>query len=414
MDPKWQIGLAVVFIGVAFISSAWLNAISRLSMGRANRLCEEHPKKGGLLRKIAEDPPRFVTSTALIMLVARVAATVLITSLFVRHSFIFAEIVAILVMSFVLFQLAEIAPRTWVLERLDRVLLMSARPVHLLGTALRPLSVVLLNISRVFLLILPGRGLKRGPLTSEEEIKSILDVAESEEVIEPSERDMIHSIFEFGDTVVREVMVPRLDMICVNETASLNEVLDLTIRNGLSRLPVIADNIDNVTGIIYAKDVVKRLQAKSKLRRTSEVAREPSFVPETKKVSALLSEMQKTKNHMVIVVDEYGGTAGLVTMEDLLEEIVGEISDEYDREEPSIVRIDDQTFRLNARVGVSEVNELLSSELPHEEWDSVGGLVAGKLGRVPFEGESVAMQGIEFEVEKMKGRRIERLLVRRV
>ncbi|MEO7804073.1 MAG: hemolysin family protein, partial [Actinomycetota bacterium] len=380
----------------------------------ANRLCEENPKKGALLRKIAEDPPRFVTSTALIMLVARVAATVLITSLFVRHAVPFAEAFAILVMSFVLFQMAEIAPRTWVLERLDRVLLISARPVYLLGTALRPLSVLLLNISRVFLLILPGRGLKRGPLTSEEEIKSILDVAESEEVIEPSERDMIHSIFEFGDTVVREVMVPRPDMICVEEKASLNEVLDLTIRNGLSRMPVISENIDNVTGIIYAKDVVKRLQAKSKVRRTSEVAREPSFVPETKKVSALLSEMQKTKNHMVIVVDEYGGTAGLVTMEDLLEEIVGEISDEYDRDEPSVVKLDDQTFRMNARVAVSEVNELLSSELPHEEWDSVGGLVAGQLGRVPFEGELVALQGIEFEVEKMKGRRIERLLVRRV
>ncbi|MEO7802991.1 MAG: DUF21 domain-containing protein, partial [Actinomycetota bacterium] len=174
MDPTWQIGLAAAFVGVAFISSAWLNAISRLSMGRANRLCEENPKKGALLRKIAEDPPRFVTSTALIMLVARVSATVLITSLFVRHAVAFAEAVAILVMSFVLFQMAEIAPRTWVLERLDRVLLISARPVYLLGTALRPLSVLLLNISRVFLLILPGRGLKRGPLTSEEEIKSIL------------------------------------------------------------------------------------------------------------------------------------------------------------------------------------------------------------------------------------------------
>lgn len=411
----WQVVSSVVCVMVAFFASVWVNAAGRLSVGRAHRLKEEAPKKGALLLRIAEDPSLYITSVLLLMLVARVAAVVLVTSAILHTDAPLPEVIAISVMSFVLFQVAEIAPRTWVIERLDQVLLFSARPLFWMGSALRPLAVAMINLSRVFLLILPGRGLPKGPLTSEEELKSILDVAQSEEVIEADERQMIHSIFEFGDTVVREVMVPRPDMVCVGAEASPDEALELALKRGFSRIPVISENIDNVVGIVNVRDLIKKTRngGRAKVRKVSDVSREAVFVPESKKVAELLREMQKAKTHMVMVIDEYGGTAGLATMEDLLEEIVGEITDEYDREEPSVIEIDEQTFRVAARLDIDELNDLFGCELPHEDWDSVGGLVAGMLGRVASEGDVVDLQGIHFQVEKVKGRRIEKLLVSR-
>lgn len=408
-----QLILAILAIALSFLSSTWVNAINRLSKGRARELEKSHPKPGRLLVKIAEDPPAFLTSAVLVMLLAEVSAAVLVTGLIVRSDVMGAELISILIVSLVLFQLGEIAPRTWVLERLDRVLLFSAAPVYLIGHALRPLALALIQLSRLFLLILPGRGLPRGPLSSEEEIKSMLDVAESEDVIEAEEREMIHSIFEFTDTVVREVMVPRPDMVCVDGKATLEEVLDLAMKKGYSRIPVTSGDIDNIVGIAYVKDVIKKIHGGSAVRKlASGIAREAVFVPESKKVAELLREMQLTKTHMVIVVDEYGGTAGLATLEDLLEEIVGEISDEYDREEPSVVKVADGMLRVSARLGIDELNELLGTRLPDEEWDSVGGLVGGTLGRVAEEGDRVKHDGVEFEVERVKGRRIDKVLVR--
>jgi CBS domain containing-hemolysin-like protein len=407
-----QILLAVLGLAIAFIASSWVNAISRLTMARALRLEDAFPKKGPLLRQIAENPRPFLASAVLVMLIGNVSATVLLTSVILRSGAAFPELIAIGLMMFVLFQLTELAPRSWIIERPDQVLLFAARPVYFLGRALGPVATFLVAINRVFLLILPGRGLPKGPLTSEEEIKSIIEVAESEDVIEAEEAEMIHSIFEFGDTVVREVMVPRPDMVCAEDDASLEEVLDLALRHGFSRIPVIKDNIDNIVGIAYAKDAVKRLRNGSKkAKKAADVAREALFVPESKKVSELLREMQLKKMHMAIVVDEYGGTAGLVTMEDVLEEIVGEISDEYDQEEPSVEQVDEQTLRVSGRLSIDELNEQLRLHLPNEEWDSVGGLVGGTLGRVAVEGDMVKVDGIAFEVEKTKGRRIEKVLV---
>jgi magnesium and cobalt exporter, CNNM family len=409
---QYQILLAVIGLALAFIASSWVNAVSRLTMARALRLENAVPKKGAMLRQMAENPRPFLASAVLVMLIGNVSATVLVTSVIIRSDAPVPELIAIGLMMFVLFQLVELAPRSWIIERPDQVLMFAARPVYFLGRALGPVATFLVAINRVFLLILPGRGLPKGPLTSEEEIKSIIEVAESEEVIEADEAEMIHSIFEFTDTVVREVMVPRPDMVCADADSSLEEVLDLALRHGYSRIPVIRDNIDNVVGIAYAKDVVKRLRDGSKkTRKAADVAREALFVPESKRVSELLREMQLRKTHMAIVVDEYGGTAGLVTMEDVLEEIVGEISDEYDREEPSVEKLDEQTLRVSGRLSIDELNEQLRLHLPNEEWDSVGGLVGGTLGRVAVEGDIVKVDGVGFEVEKTKGRRIEKVLV---
>ena len=407
-----QISIAVAFLLVAFLTSAWVNAISRLTMARALRLEHDQPKKGKLLVEIAGNPRPFLTASLLVMLIARVTAMVLVTALMVRQDVVLAEVLAVVILTFVVFHVVELAPRTWILERPDQVMLLSARPVFYLGKTLLPLSAVLVRLNRVFLLILPGRGVPRGPLTSEEEIKSIIDVAQSEDVIEADEREMIHSIFEFGDTVVREVMVPRPDMVCLDADTPIKEALEKMLRSPYSRMPVIEGEMDNVVGTIYLKDVVKKtLNGNKKIKTAHDVSREAHFVPESKKVMELLTEMREKKTHIMIVVDEYGQVAGLVTLEDLLEELVGDISDEYDREDPIVEEIDFETLRVDARLGIEELNELLSAELPHEEWDSVGGLIAAVLGRVANEGDEVSVDGIRFEVEETKGRRIAKVLV---
>jgi len=404
--------IAVLAIAIAFFTSAWVNAVSRLTKARALQLQIEHPKQGGLLVQIAENPRPYLTSTLLVMLAGRATATVLIAAVMLRAGIPMAEVLAIALVIFILFQLAEVAPRTWVLERPDQVMRLSARPVWWLGKTLAPLASFLVRINRLFLLILPGRGLPRGPVTSEEEIKGILDVAESEEVIEAEEVKMIHSIFEFGDTVVREVMVPRPDMVWADADSTLEDLLDLALKNGFSRIPVVAGSIDNVVGIAHAKDVMTRIRNEGRRsQKASDVVRDAMFVPESKKVIELLREMRATKNHMAIVVDEYGGTAGLITMEDLLEQIVGEISDEYDLEEPAVETITPDTLRVTGRTSIEDLNELLKASLPNEQWDSVGGLVGGMLGRVANEGDRVELEGISFEVERTKGRRIDKVLV---
>lgn len=409
----WEIVVAVLATGFAFISSAWVNAVSRLTHARARRLMEMDPRRGALLVKLAQNPRPFLASTLLAMLLARVAAVVLVADVLFGSRVPAPGVVAIAVMTFVLFQLAEIAPRAWVLQHPDQVMLLAARPVRLLGTVLRPLTSLLITVNRVFMLILPGRGMPRGPVTSEEEIMSMLEVAESEDVIETGEREMISSIFEFGDTVVREVMVPRPDMVCVDATSVMTTVLDLMLDLGFSRLPVIRGDIDDVAGIVHARDVMQAIRSGGAAgkAKVTDVLRDAYFVPESKKVAELLRELQAAKTQMAIVVDEYGGTSGLATMEDLLEEIVGEIVDEHDQDETPVERLNDHTLRVAPRVGVEELAELLAVDLPHSEWDSVGGLVAGTLGRVPAQGDRVRLDGIELEVERMDGRRISKILV---
>jgi CBS domain containing-hemolysin-like protein len=239
------------------------------------------------------------------------------------------------------------------------------------------------------------------------------EVAVEEQQIEEEEKEMIHSIFEFGDTVVREVMVPRPDMVAVEEDMKLKQVLTVMLKRGFSRLPVYEESIDNIAGIVYAKDVMRRLHnGRSRREPTAgSIARDAFVIPESKKIAELLREMQQRKTHMAIVVDEFGDVAGLVTMEDLLEEIVGEIADEYDRGEPLVEPVDDNTMRVNARMAIDELSELVGVELPDTEWDTVGGLMAGLLGKVPSRGEEVKVHGLTFRADKVQGRRIAKVLV---
>jgi len=277
---------------------------------------------------------------------------------------------------------------------------------------LRWLSSLLIGVANV---ALPGKGLKQGPFVTEEEIRTMADVAANEDSIEREERRLIHSIFEFGDTVVREVMLPRPDMVAVDADDTIEESIERAIERGFSRLPVCEDHsTDNIIGLVYLKDLVRRARSGEGDSPVRVAVRPAIFVPEQKRVAELLREMRTKQFHMAVVIDEHGGTSGLVTLEDLLEEIVGEISDEYDVEMPAVERLPDGSLRVPGRTPIDEVSEALGTELPDEEWDTVGGLILNLLGHVPDEGETVRFLGLELRTERVQGRRIASVRITRV
>jgi CBS domain containing-hemolysin-like protein len=404
----------VVLVVIAAFAALAETAITRIGRLRPHHLAKEKKAGAEVLVKIVEDPAPFLNALLLVILLAELLAAALATGLALQWLNAGGEIIAALVMTILLFAFAQVVPRTYSVQHTDRAALRVARPVYVLGVALRPLGKLLILTANLALLILPGRGMPKGPFVTDEEIRHMSDGEEEEEEIEEEERELIHSIFEFGDTVVREVMVPRPDMVTLKVSASRDEALEQIVEAGYSRIPLYDGDTDNIVGVLYAKDLLKKMHESEAPVKLASIARAPTFVPETKKVAELLREMQEQRVHMAIVVDEYGGTAGLVTIEDLLEEIVGEIVDEYDVEEPLVEPIDDQSIRVDAKMPIDEVNELLSVELPHEEWDTVGGLVFGLTGRVPVAGERVRYDSVEFVTERVAGRRVQKVVIRKL
>ena len=414
MSYAGPIAAIVALLLVAAFAAMAESAVTRMSRVRAHHLSQEKRRNADLLVKIVEDPAPFLNVVLLITLLSHLGGTAMATGLAISAFGRVGEAVATGVMTFVIFVFAEVSPKTFTIQHTERAALLIARPLYYLGKLLQPLGRLLIAVANVALLVLPGRGLPKGPFVTEEEIRHLVDVAEEEEEIEQEERELIHSIFEFGDTVVREVMVPRTDMVAMPAEATLDQALETIVKVGYSRIPIYEGDTDNIIGVLYAKDLLRRSAQERVEEKVTSAARSPLYVPEQKKVAELLREMQEQRIHMAIVVDEYGGTAGLVTIEDLIEEIVGEIVDEYDQEEPLVEPIDENTMRVDAKMPIDEVNELFDVELPHDEWDTVGGLVFGLTGRVPSVGESVRYDSIELRTERVTGRRIQKVLVTRV
>jgi putative hemolysin len=312
----------------------------------------------------------------------------------------------------VIFVFAELAPKTWAVQHGERAALATAPFIRLL-VAFAPLRIATRGLIGVSNLILPGSGIAEGPYVSEEMILAMADTALAEDVIEHQERTLIHSIIDFGDTVVRDVMIPRPDMVSVESRASVSDVVDIAIAAGYSRIPVYGQGIDDIVGVVLVKDLMRAVREGNEDAPVSDILREAIFVPESKKVASLMREMQGTKQHLAVVVDEYGGTAGLVTLEDVIEELVGEISDEYDIEEVAPEKLADGTVVVNARMTLDEVNEILDDENALEEgdWDTVGGLVYSLLGHMPDEGEQVETDRHRLVAERVQGRRIGRVRI---
>ncbi|MBD2760165.1 HlyC/CorC family transporter [Yimella sp. cx-573] len=313
--------------------------------------------------------------------------------------------VSIAVMAIVSFVLVGVSPRTIGRQHSSTLALLSAPFVRWMTNLFGPLAHVLVTLGNAFT---PGRGYRDGPFDSEAELREFVDLAGESELIEAEERKMIHSVFELGDTIVRELMVPRTDMLCIDRSKTLRQAMSLFTRSGYSRVPVIDRNPDEVEGILYFKDVAGRLISNRddySEHPVTELMREVAFVPESKPVDDLLREMQSQRRHFAIVIDEYGGTAGLVTLEDILEEVVGEIDDEFDRVTPGVQPLEDGSVRVPARMSIDDFAEEFGVTVDEDDIDTVGGLLTKLLGRVPLVGSQARIDDLVLTAERMAGRR---------
>ena len=397
-------GVSVLFL-FSIVLAAAETAFTRMSRIRALALDEEGRKGAGRLAQMLERPERTLNVVLLLILVCQMTSASLLGIVLEGQFHTAGLVFGLLLQIVVFFVIGEVAPKTYSIQHSDRAALKLSGFLWAISNfwPLRMISRGLIGMANV---MLPGRGLKEGPFVTEADLRTMADVAADEEEIERDERRLIHSIFEFGDTVVREVMLPRPDMIAVEADSTVEDAITQAINAGYSRIPCYEDSTDNIVGLVYLKDLVQQARSGAGGQSVRVVVRDAVFVPESKRVAELLREMQTEKFHMAIVVDEYGGTAGLVTMEDLLEEIVGEISDEYDTEEPGVEVLPGGGIRAPGRTPIDRVSEALGIELPDAEWDSVGGLVFNLLGHVPEAGETVRFQGLEFRTEQVDGRRI--------
>jgi CBS domain containing-hemolysin-like protein len=408
-------GVLVLFAAVLAVAET---AFTHLGRGRAEAIDNERGKghegngdEPGLLVGLLERRGQILNPILFLVLACHLAVATIVAVVAHDRWGVSAVFVALGVELVVIYVVAEAAPKTWALEHTDTAAVRVAPLVRGLA-ALAPLRWVLRLLIGVANILIPGRGRREGPSVSEDELLALAGFAAEAGQIDASERTLIESIIAFGDTIAREVMVPRTEMVTVGKDFRVDAAIEVAIAHGFSRLPAYGDGVDDIAGIVYAKDLMRAERDGHTEEPIEQMLRPARLVPETKRVAELLREMQTEQFHIAIVIDEYGGTAGLVTLEDVIEELVGEIQDEFDVEEPLVEPSADGGIRVHARMAVDEVNALLAGELPEDgDWDSVGGLVYHQIGHVPAEGESVVVEGYRLSAEKVQGRRIGRVRV---
>jgi CBS domain containing-hemolysin-like protein len=411
--------IAVCLVPLAGVFAAMDAALQRVSVARADEMRREGVSRAAALCAVLEDRARHVALLLLLRTACEMTAAVLVTVVLFALSdgVAYGVLLAAAITTVASYVLIGVGPRTLGRQHAYRVALATAGLVRLLGRLLGPVATLLIFIGNA---LTPGKGYRDGPFSTEVELRELVDMAEERGVVEAGERNMIHSVFELGDTIAREVMVPRTDVVWIERHKSVGQALALALRSGFSRIPVIGENVDDVVGVVYLKDLVRRTQNAPEGRqlRVEDLMRPAAFIPESKPVDVLLRDMQAQRIHMAVVVDEYGGFAGLVTIEDILEEIVGEIADEHDRpERPPIEELPDGSVRITARLSVDDLAGHFKVELPEDDdVETAGGLLARELGRVPIEGASADVGGLHLVAESTGGRRnrIDTLLVTRV
>jgi putative hemolysin len=408
----------VVVIAVLLAASGLL-ALAETSLVRMNRikakaLVDEKRRGARQLARLIENPERFLNVILLLVLICQLVSATLVGVVAEHLLGGIGVLVGAAFEVIVIFVFFEAVPKNWAVHNPDRAALFSAPIVSVIVRfpPIRFVSSLLIGLANLII----GHqsededGIRPSYIT-DSELKAMADVAHEEHVIEGEERAFIHSIIDFGDTVAREVMVPRPDMVTIERDKTITVALETALAAGFSRIPVHDGQIDDIEGIAYTKDLMRAERVGRGEEPVRASARTAVFVPESKEVSSLLRQMQEEKIHMAIVVDEYGGTAGLVTLEDLLEELVGEIVDEFDVEEPTVERHPDGSVVLSGRYAVDDADQLLGAELPHGAWDTVGGLMLDALGRVPDVGDSVEVDGFRLTALEVRGRRIGRVRI---
>lgn len=412
---------AIVLIFLGGLFAAVDAAISTLSVARVEELVRDGRPGARRLAKVMSDRPRYMNLVVLLRIACEITATALLV-VFLRHnlSMDWGLFIAAAIMVVTSFVVIGVGPRTLGRQNAYSIALVAAFPLQMISWLLMPLSRLLVVVGNA---LTPGRGFENGPFASEIELREVLDLAQQRGVVAADEGRMIQSVFELGDTPAREVMVPRTEMIWIGSDKSAGQATSLAVRSGHSRIPVIGDNVDDVLGVVYLKDLVQQTYSSTNGGTdivVTQLMRPAVFVPDSKPLDALLREMQRDRNHMALLVDEYGAIAGLVTIEDVLEEIVGEIADEYDAAETAPIEdLGDNRFRVSARLPIEDVGELYEMEFDHGlDVDTVGGLLALELGRVPLPGAEVISHGLWLRAEggpDHRGRvRIGTVLVSRV
>jgi CBS domain containing-hemolysin-like protein len=393
--------VAALFTLLAGILTCLEVALSRVSRVRVEELVKQDRPGALRLQQVMADPPRSLNLLLLLRMICELSAVGIVVAYCLdRIDGSLAVVAGVAAMTVITFVFVGVAPRTIGRQHADRVALKGAGVAYALTRMFGPLPTLLILIGNA---LTPGKGFQQGPFASEAELRDLVEMAQERGVVEQAERDMINSVFDLGDTIVREVMVPRTDIVIIERGKTVKQALNLLLRSGFSRVPVVGENNDDVLGVVYLKDLVRKERSEGGGSvKVEEVMREPVFVPESKPVDELLRNMQAELGHIAIV-------------EDVLEEIVGEITDEYDRETPPVEKVDAETCRVTARLPVEDLEELYDVEIPHEDVETVGGLLAMALGRVPIPGATAKVNGLTLVAESSKGRRnrIGTVLVRR-
>jgi CBS domain containing-hemolysin-like protein len=406
----WLLVAIAVLMTIAILTAVAETSIVRISRSKAAGLAEDGRPGGKALLSLVQAPERWINALLLVVLVCQIVQATLTGVVSGRLFGGLGVAIATFVNVVITFVLAEAAPKTWALQNTEKAALAAARPVKVLVDfgPLRLVSRALIGLTNV---ILPGKGIKEGPFISEEELLALAAEAADAQVIEPDERRLIQSVIEFGDTVVREVMVPRPDMVTVMSDFRVADVMEVVLLNGFSRVPVLGEDIDDVIGLVFAKDLMRAERDGREDEPVANLVRSARAVPETKPVAEMLREMQAEQFHMAVVIDEHGGTAGLVTLEDLIEELVGEIVDEFDTEDARVEPLAGGAVRVSGSLTIDDANDLLDVQLPEGEFDTISGLLLHQLGRMAATGDTADIEGARLTVERVQGRRIMRVRI---
>jgi CBS domain containing-hemolysin-like protein len=411
LDVLMLVVIFVLLLVLIFLSVAEM-ALSRMSKPRATSLAEKGTKSGKALKRLVAEPERWVNPLLLTVNICQIVQATL-TGVVAGNLFGAAGVAIGVVLNVVVFfVLAEAVPKTYAVLYPQRAALWVARPTHAL-VAFPPLQWVSRALIKFTNVIVKGKGLEQGPFVSESELLGIVETAVDDEVIEEEERELIESIIEFGDTVAREIMVPRPDIVTIPHSSTVTRGLDIALEHGYSRIPVVNDDDDDddVLGLAFAKDLMTAEREGGGDRAITELLRPVKFIPENKPVNRLMREMQAEKFHLALVADEYGALAGLITLEDCLEELVGEIVDEHDEEDDDVEALGDGSYLVDGGTSIGDLNELLGVSIPDADWDTVGGFLFGTLEHLPEEGESIVHEGWRFTAQEMDGRRVRKVKV---
>lgn len=410
-----QLTILIVALFLCALASAAETALTSVSRIKLKNMAEDGEQRAIEIERLLAEPNTFLSTILIVNSVAVIVASSMATVLALRFSQSWGELIATVLSSLVVLIFCEISPKTAAVQNPLRWAVFMVGPVRAAAWLLRPIVWSLNGITATFVRMIGGHIKHRGPFVTEEELRLLVTVGEEEGVLEQEETEMINSIFEFADTTVREVMVPRIDMITLPSDATVTKAVDVALEGGFSRIPVYEESVgvDEIIGVLYTKDLLKQLREGHHTRPVCDLVRPAYYVPETKKLDDLLREIRQNRIHMVIVVDEYGSVAGLVTIEDLVEEIVGDIQDEYDHEEKLYEKVNEHQYIFDAKISIYDFNELMAMHLDDSDYETLGGFVYAQLDKIPNAGDTISFENLTFTVLATRGRRITKIRVER-